>query len=117
MTIIKDQMVANKVDVGIGDISSVMWIGGASMLVGLVLAVMLYGTRDREYEDLPIAGANEISEEDVKMSADCWKALAAAIVAFVAQLHFESLPIGASCGLLVMILTGAIKWKEIDKIR
>ncbi len=109
MTIIKDQMVANKVDVGIGDISSVMWIGGASMLVGLVLAVMLYGTRDREYEDLPIAGANEISEEDVKMSADCWKALAAAIVAFVAQLHFESLPIGASCGLLV------IKWKEIDK--
>ena len=106
MTIIKDQMVANKVDVGIGDISSVMWIGGASMLVGLVLAVMLYGTRDREYE---------ISEEDVKMSADCWKALAAAIVAFVAQLHFESLPIGASCGLLVMILTGAIKWKEIDK--
>ena len=113
MTIIKDQMVANKVDVGIGDISSVMWIGGASMLVGLVLAVMLYGTRDREYEDLPIA--NEISEEDVKMSADCWKALAAAIVAFVAQLHFESLPIGASCGLLVMILTGAIKWKEIDK--
>ena len=41
MTIIKDQMVANKVDVGIGDISSVMWIGGASMLVGLVLAVML----------------------------------------------------------------------------
>ena len=115
MTIIKDQMVANKVDVGIGDISSVMWIGGASMLVGLVLAVMLYGTRDREYEDLPIAGANEISEEDVKMSADCWKALAAAIVAFVAQLHFESLPIGASCGLLVMILTGAIKWKEIDK--
>ena len=114
MTIIKDQMVANKVDVGIGDISSVMWIGGASMLVGLVLAVMLYGTRDREYEDLPIAGANEISEEDVKMSADCWKALAA-IVAFVAQLHFESLPIGASCGLLVMILTGAIKWKEIDK--
>ena len=114
MTIIKDQMVANKVDVGIGDISSVMWIGGASMLVGLVLAVMLYGTRDREYEDLPIAGANEISEEDVKMSADCWKALAAAIVAFVAQLHFESLPIGASCGLLVMILTGAIKWKEIE---
>ena len=60
-----------------------MWIGGASMLVGLVLAVMLYGTRDREYEDLPIAGANEISEEDVKMSADCWKALAAAIVALL----------------------------------
>jgi hypothetical protein len=53
MTIIKDQMVANNVQVAISDISSVMWIGGASMLVGLILAVMFY-SRPREYKDLPI---------------------------------------------------------------
>lgn len=41
MTIIKDQMVANNVQVSISDISSVMWIGGASMLVGLILLPFL----------------------------------------------------------------------------
>ena len=115
MTIIKDQMVANKVDVGISDISSVMWIGGVAMLVGLILAVFLYCARDREYKDLPITGVSDVSDEESKMTPDCWKALAAAVVAFVAQLHFESLPIGATCGLVVMLVTGGIKWKKIDE--
>ncbi|MCI2115240.1 MAG: sodium:proton antiporter [Acidaminococcus sp.] len=113
-TIIKDQMVANNVDVGIGEISSVMWIAGVAMVVGLILAVFLYCARDREYKDLPITGVQDATESESKMTADCWKALAAAIVAFVAQLYFESLPIGAACGLALMIITGAIKWKNID---
>ena len=114
MTIIKDQMVANNVTVSISDISSVMWIGGVSMVVGLVLAVFFY-SGDREYEDLPITGMDEHAEE-VTMNAECWKALAGAVTAFLAQLYFESLPIGAMCGLLVMIVTGSIKWKDMDEI-
>jgi putative amino acid transporter len=82
MTIIKDQMVANNVQVAISDISSVMWIGGASMLVGLILAVMFY-SRPREYKDLPIMGQDEHADQ-TEMNADCWKALAGAAVAFVA---------------------------------
>ena len=66
MTIIKDQMVANKVDVGISDISSVMWIGGVAMLVGLILAVFLYCARDREYKDLPITGVSDVSDEGIR---------------------------------------------------
>ena len=50
------------------------------------------------------------------MNAECWKALAGAVTAFLAQLYFESLPIGAMCGLLVMIVTGSIKWKDMDEI-
>ncbi|MBM6824858.1 Na+/H+ antiporter family protein [Veillonella magna] len=112
MTIIKDQMVANGVDVGISDISAVMWIGGASMLVGLVLATIAY-SRKRDYEDLPVIGADE-NPEDTQMTKECWMALLGAAVAFVAQLYFESLPIGAICGLTVMLLTGCIRWKEMD---
>ncbi len=114
MTIIKDQMVANKVNVNISDISAVMWIGGASMLVGLVLAALFY-SRDREYEDLPIMGQDSHAEQTT-MTAECWKALAGAAAAFVAQLYFKSLPIGAMCGLLVLIVTGSIKWKNMDEI-
>ena len=47
MTIIKDQMVANGVNVSISDIASVMWIGGISMVVGLLLAIAYY-SRSRE---------------------------------------------------------------------
>lgn len=112
MTIIKDQMVANGVDVAIQDIASVMWIGGASMLVGLVLAVFFYA-RDRHYEDLPVIGADE-NPDDVTMTKECWLALLAAAVAFAAQLYFQSLPIGALCGLFVMLITGCIKWKDMD---
>ena len=112
MTIIKDQMVANGVDVSIQDISAVMWIGGVSMLVGLVLAVFFYA-RDRHYEDLPVIGADE-NPDDVTMTKECWLALLGAAVAFGAQLYFQSLPIGAMCGLLVMLLTGGIKWKDMD---
>lgn len=114
MTIIKDQMVANNVQVSISDISSVMWIGGASMLVGLILSTIFY-SRDREYKDLPIMGQDEKAGE-TEMNADCWKALAGAVAAFVAQLYFKSLPIGAMCGLLVMLATGAIKWNKMDEM-
>lgn len=112
MTIIKDQMVANGVDVAIQDIASVMWIGGASMLVGLVLAVFFYA-RDRHYEDLPVIGADE-NPDDVTMTKECWLALLGAAVAFAAQLYFQSVPIGALCGLFVMLITGCIKWKDMD---
>ncbi|MGP2528124.1 Na+/H+ antiporter family protein [Acidaminococcus sp. LBK-2] len=112
MTIIKDQMVANNVQVTISDVSSVMWIGGASMLVGLILSTIFY-SRDREYKDLPIMGQDEKAGE-TEMNADCWKALAGAVAAFVAQLYFKSLPIGAMCGLLVMLVTGSIKWNKMD---
>ena len=112
MTIIKDQMVANGVDVAIQDIASVMWIGGASMLVGLVLAVFFYA-RDRHYEDLPVIGADE-NPDDVTMTKECWLALLGSAVAFAAQLYFQSLPIGALCGLFVMLITGCIKWKDMD---
>lgn len=114
MTIIKDQMVANGIDVSIQDISAVMWIGGLSMLVGLILAVFFYA-RDRHYEDLPVIGADE-NPDDVNMTKECWLALLGAAVAFAAQLYFQSLPIGAMSGLLVMLLTGCIKWKDMDSM-
>ena len=113
MTIIKDQMVANGVNVSISDIASVMWIGGISMVVGLLLAIVYY-SRNREYEDIAVI-QEETTDEVPRMTADCWKGLAGAAVAFVAQLYFKSLPIGALAGLVVFFATGLIKWSEMDE--
>lgn len=114
MTILKDQMNANGVEVGISDIAGVMWIAGVCMVVGLVLAVICY-SRSRDYKDLPIVG-EEIKEEETKMTRQCWTALLAALVAFVAQLYFKSLPIGAMAGLIVIFATGTIKWKDMSSV-
>ena len=113
MTIIKDQMVANGVNVSISDIASVMWIGGVSMIVGLFLAIAYY-SRNREYEDIAVV-QDESTEHTTQMTADCWKGLAGAAVAFVAQLYFKSLPIGALAGLAVFFATGLIKWSKMDE--
>ena len=113
MTIIKDQMVANGVNVSISDITSVMWIGGISMVVGLLLAIVYY-SRNREYEDIAVI-QEETTDEVPRMTADCWKGLAGAAVAFVAQLYFKSLPIGALAGLVVFFATGLIKWSKMDE--
>lgn len=113
MTIIKDQMVANGVNVSISDIASVMWIGGISMVVGLLLAIVYY-SRNREYEDIAVI-QEETTDEAPRMTADCWKGLAGAAVAFVAQLYFKSLPIGALAGLVVFFATGLIKWSKMDE--
>lgn len=113
MTIIKDQMVANGVNVSISDIASVMWIGGISMVVGLLLAIVYY-SRNREYEDIAVV-QEEPTEHTTRMTPDCWKGLAGAAVAFVAQLYFKSLPIGALAGLAVFFATGLIKWSKMDE--
>jgi len=113
MTIIKDQMVANGVNVSISDIASVMWIGGISMVVGLLLAIVYY-SRSREYEDIAVV-QEESTDHTTRMTADCWKGLAGAAVAFVAQLYFKSLPIGALAGLAVFFATGLIKWSKMDE--
>ena len=113
MTIIKDQMVANGVNVSISDIASIMWIGGISMVVGLLLAIVYY-SRNREYEDIAVI-QEETTDEVPRMTADCWKGLAGAAVAFVAQLYFKSLPIGALAGLVVFFATGLIKWSKMDE--
>ena len=113
MTIIKDQMIANGVNVSISDIASVMWIGGISMVVGLLLAIVYY-SRNREYEDIAVI-QEETTDEVPRMTADCWKGLAGAAVAFVAQLYFKSLPIGALAGLVVFFVTGLIKWSKMDE--
>ncbi|KAJ50466.1 hypothetical protein BD780_003093 [Clostridium tetanomorphum] len=114
-TIIKDQMVQNGVPVEIADISKVMWIAGLAMVVGLLVAVLVVYRKPREYENIKMEGDLK-EDEEIEMTSKHWVALLGAVAAFVAQLYTKSLPIGAMAGLLVMILTGSIKWKEIDEM-
>ncbi len=96
--------------------TSVMWIGAAAMLVGLIGMGFYYGTRDREYEDRPIIGQVDDENVEVKMNKEAWGALIAAVVTAVASILTQSLPLSALLGLLTMIITGCIKIGQLDEM-
>ena len=112
--IIRDQMIQNGIEVTTSMIWKSMWIAGLSMVVGLLLAVLIAYRKPREYKDIKVEGFD--LDEDVEMTSKQWLALLGAAVAFIVQLKTESLPLGALAGLVALIVTGSVKWNEIDEM-
>lgn len=110
-TTISEQMKANGMPVSLGEISSVMWIGGAAMLLGLLFAVFVLYAKPREY-----AQKEECSMGDASMGWREYATLFGIIVLFVVQLITDSLALGAFAGLMCMIVLRGVKWNEIDSV-
>ncbi|MDR1651675.1 MAG: sodium:proton antiporter, partial [Synergistaceae bacterium] len=111
--ILSAEMAKNGMEIAKEAVYSYTWILGAGMLVGFLLAIFAAYNKPRRYENLPVAGAGAAEASD-EFTAAHFKTLIAVIVAFGAQLWTNSLPIGALSALLVMIASGALKWKDID---
>lgn len=114
--IIRDQMIANGIIITTDMVWKALWLPSVGMLVGLLIAVFFTYRKPREYKEIELYDSKQVDIEEVKMNRTQWLALAAAIVAFAIQLVTKSLPLGALGGITFMIVTGAIKWKEIDKL-
>ena len=110
-TTISEQMKANGMPVSLGEISSVMWIGGVAMLLGLLFAVFVLYAKPREY-----AQKEECSMGDASMGWREYATLLGIIVLFVVQLVTHSLARGAFAGLMCMIVLRGVRWSEIDSV-
>lgn len=113
--IIKDNLIQNGVKVSLSDVTSVMWIGGVAMLVGLLVAIFILYIRPRDYVQTRLE-RKELVEEEPKMRTKDYGVLLGVITTFAIQLLTSSLPLGALCGLVVMIATKGIKYSDVDKI-
>lgn len=113
--IIKDNLVQNGVQVSLRDVTSVMWIGGVAMLAGLLVAIFVFYIRPRDYVQTRLE-RKELVEEEPKMRAKDYGVLLGVITTFTIQLLTSSLPLGALCGLVVMIATKGIKYGDVDRI-
>ncbi|AQW85002.1 Na+/H+ antiporter family protein [Campylobacter pinnipediorum subsp. pinnipediorum] len=117
--IIQQELENNGVKVEIGDISSVMWIGGLSMLIGLFLAVFVFYSRKRIYQNTAFE-AKETEEANIakslKMTRKEWVVLVGSVIAFSVQLYTDSLPLGALLGLVFMIVFKGIEYNKVDNI-
>ncbi len=114
--IIKDSMAGAGMQIELGDIWRVNWIAGLAMIIGLVIGVILY-SKPREYETVLEEGEEDVNlNEDVQLNKDHIITVIAGIVALAIQLWTGSLPLGALIALLLMIVTRAIKYSDIQEV-
>ncbi|CEK29444.1 transport protein (Na /H antiporter [[Clostridium] sordellii] len=113
--IIRDQMIANKIDVTTNMVTNVMWIPALGMILGLLTAIFISYRKPRDYKEIKL---EEIQTEQIddKMTIKHWCALTGAITAFVVQIVTGSLPLGGLCAIIVLFLTRTIKFNEIDDL-
>ena len=109
--IISDNMTANGMPI---DVMSV-WPGTVPLFIGMLCALALswwWYRKPREYQDLPINGVDETAEVSLKLTKDHIVSLIAIVGVLFGQLYWDSMPLGALIGLVIMMLGGAIKLRD-----
>ena len=113
MGIVADNLTSNGMDVTISDVARYNWILGLAMFTGLLIAIFFTYRKPRTYEDRKVDLSLTESVSD-HLTKDHLVTIAAIIAVVVVQVLSESLALSALCGVLVMILGGAIKWNKVD---
>ncbi|TVR32645.1 MAG: sodium:proton antiporter [Spirochaetaceae bacterium] len=117
--IMRDQMAENGLNVAQGQIWHVMWIAGLAMVIGLIVALFVTYRKPREYQELELQGGT-LEQDDAageQMTRRHWVALVGALSALAIQVSpLGSLHIGAIVGMAIILIGGAIRWKDIDEM-
>lgn len=112
--IISDNMTANGMAIELMEV----WPHTIPLFIGMAVALVAswwFYRKPREYEDLPVAGAAELMEGDMKLNKDHIVSLIAIVGVLVGQLYWDNMPLGALIGLVIMMLGGAIKLKDSNR--
>ena len=116
--LISDNLAANGMEIEVGNVWKYTWPLGAAMIIGLAIALFVF-RKPRHYENLEIAGAHNhdaAQAANLKMQPAHWVTLVAAVGTLVINLLTDSLPLGALAGILIMVIFGAIKLKDLDAV-
>lgn len=112
--IIADNMTANGMPIELMEV----WPYTIPLFIGMIFALVAswwFFRKPRDYEDLPIAGVDEAAQADMKLNKDHIVSLIAIVGVLFGQLYWDSMPLGALIGLVIMMLGGAIKLKDSNK--
>ncbi len=98
-----------------------MWIPALGMVAGLLVAIFVSYRRPRDYADLHVATSKQPSPELSRYRIAV--ALVAVVACFAIQLvlnargsEADSLLTGALAGLVILIATGAVRWRDADDV-
>lgn len=114
--IFHDILATNMSDSGLtidpSDIPTAMLIPTAGLLVGLLIAIFFSYRKGRNYvtHDLIKVEKNEQSKLAIVF------AVLAIIGALIVQILLDSMIIGALAGIIIIYLSGSVKWREADEL-
>lgn len=89
-----------------------MAIPALGMLLGLLMAIFVTYRKPRDYQDIHIQTQSNKPVTRLNLIT----AIAAIVVAFVAQLATDSLLIGSILGFAVFMATGVVKWRDANDV-
>lgn len=115
--ILATEMQENGLDIALSDIPYAMLIPVLGMTVGLLSAVFITYRKPRDYQDIDTVDSNSMVSEQLtktRQKVNHVITLFAIVVAFVLQLSFDSMIIGALGGITIMLLSQVIKVSRSD---
>ncbi len=110
---IANQMEAAGMAIDMTDIPKAMALPVVGLVVGLLVAIFYSYRKPREYVDKQM----DVSEEIVQIKKrNVYFVIAALIGTLVVQIPTQSMIAGAVTGIVILYITGALKWKEADSL-
>lgn len=113
--ILADNLKENGMSIAQDDVWHYTWQIGAFMILGLV-ASWIFFRKPREYKEVKGFEYVEMSPQELKMTYKHWVTIIAALVTLIVNVKYDSLVLGALCGIIVMVVFGAIKLSEMVEI-
>lgn len=111
--IIATQMAAAGMTVDMALIPKAMALPVFGMFVGLLIAIFISYRKPREYKDIDLVGTTE--EVEVKGRNVVFTVIAL-LGTLAVQIPTGSMIAGAVTGIVILYITGALKWKEADEL-
>ncbi|MFC0559523.1 Na+/H+ antiporter family protein [Halalkalibacter alkalisediminis] len=112
--IIADNMDENGLIVELSMIPKAMALPTIGLVIGLLIAVLVTYRKNRVYEDRAIVGARK--EKQVYTNWSIISALLSIVATLVVQTLSDSMIVAALAGLVVLLVSGSLKWKEADDV-
>lgn len=111
--IIAEAAASNGLSIAATDIWKQVWPFGLALLVGAVIALILY-RKPREYAAAADAQRTEASLP--ALTGKHWATIFAAVTTVLVQFLTSSLPLGALIGIALLLVLRVIPWREFDRV-
>ena len=112
--IIADNMEQNGLAVDLATIPYAMALPTIGLVIGLLIAVLFTYRKNRTYENRDIIGVS--FEQQVFTNRTIIAGIVSIVVTLVVQTISNSMIIAALAGLIVLLGSGSLKWKEADNV-
>ncbi|MEN0645271.1 Na+/H+ antiporter family protein [Alkalicoccobacillus gibsonii] len=115
--IVVDNMEANGMSASLSDMPYAMLLPTLGMVLGLLVAVFITYRKPRQYENQSLESTNQPEQESVSYSAHSLiSAFVAILATVIVQVTSDSMVIAGVAGLVVLVFSGSVRFKESDAL-